>query len=116
MPSGANVFFQFVRSEHDLFCKGDKPLTVVVDADEDAQNIRLEIQGVGLPPVAEIVHGVAADTPVDEVEIQFGKSGAMLGGENEHEVVTEDEVWVGVAPALHVGDGIALKEDAAVGF
>ena len=89
-------------------------LDSTVHADEDAQHVGLQIEGVLLPALLQVEYGAAADAAVDEVELEFGEGRAVLGGEKKYIAVPEDVVRVGPAAPCHVGDRVALEQDAGL--
>ena len=88
---------------------------VVVHADEDAQHVGLQIERVLLPALLQIEHRVAADAAIDEVELRVRKRRAVPGGDDEDIAVPQDVVRVRTAPAIAVGDRVALEQDARAG-
>ena len=91
---------------------------VVVDADQDAQHVRLEVETVGLPALVELIDFVAADAAVEDLQIVIGVSGQQLGGGEPGVAAAEGLLRVRggvVAFAAGVGDRVALEQDGLAG-
>src|SRR5690554_2531920 len=86
----------------------------VIDANEDAEDIRLELQAVLLPAFRQLVHLVAADAPVEELELQLGQLAEQVRA-SQHRVAFAQRVNVVgrrrffVAPVIR--DGVALEQN-----
>lgn len=87
-------------------------ISVVINSDEDAENVRLEIECVLLPTFFQVSDLVPTDAPVDEGQVEVREGGAILGGDDEHVAVAQDVVRVLVPATIAVRNGVALKEDA----
>ena len=84
----------------------------VVDADENAEEVGLEIKGVWLPAAGEGGNGIAADAAVQEDQMPSGEFFTVLGGDDELVAVAENVVGIAVAAPIAIRDGIALKQDS----
>ena len=84
----------------------------IVDANENAQDVWVELQRVFAPAAGEIGDGVAADAAIEKGQIAFRQQGAEPGGDQEGIAVAQNVIGVGGASAVAVRNGIALEEDA----
>ena len=85
---------------------------VVVNADENAEDSGFQVEGVMLPASFQIGDFVAADSAVEEGEFTIGIESTVFRCDDELVAVTEGVVGVFITPAVAVGDGVALKQDA----
>ena len=90
----------------------------IVDADEDADDIRGEVDAVAFPTGVEVDDPVAADAAVENAEAGGGVIGEKVAGDAAGVAVAEGAVVVGLilrgAIAAAVGDGISLEQDDLV--
>ena len=84
----------------------------VVDSDQDAEDIGLEIEGVGLPPGGEVVGCMSADAAVDKSDGPPGIIRGLHRGDNESIAVAEQVIGIFRAAPAHVCDGVALEKDS----
>ena len=92
----------------------------IVHADEDAEQIRFEMDDVALDAGVEVHDAIAADTSVENTEPVRWPCAQELGGGYHDVSVTKAAKIVrrgsGLAIAPAIGDGVALKEDGLVVF
>jgi len=89
----------------------------IIDADEDAEEIGFHVDGVFLPTVAEVCDFVGTDAAIVDVKPGLGHVDAESGGDKVDVTVAEIMIAVFlVASPFHIGDGVALKEEAATLF
>jgi hypothetical protein len=85
----------------------------VIHADEDAQHVRLEVEAIGLPPVGQLIHFVAADAAVENLQACVRYIDQQLRGGEPGVSIAHRSERIGlagrVAVAAGVGDRIALK-------
>lgn len=93
-----------------------RTVPVVIHADEDAEDVRLEIDRVLLPTLFQVGDLVAADSPVDEGQVKVREGGAVLGGDDEHVTVAQDVIRILTATTVAVRERIALEQDARAGL
>lgn len=81
----------------------------VVHADEDAQDVWLEIERVLLPAFCQIEHGVATDATIDEGEVAICHHITKLRGNDERAAVAQDVIRVRTAATIAIRDRVTLK-------
>jgi hypothetical protein len=69
-----------------LVLLGGDAATQIVDANQNAEQVGLEVDGVFLPALLQVSDGVPADAAVQERELPLRESAAELRGEDELEV------------------------------
>lgn len=86
----------------------------VVDADEDRDPIRLEVETVLLPPSDEIHRTGAGDPLVDELEAEV-RVARLEQGSGHHRIASPQRIGV-FTVAAGIGDAVALKENFLTGL
>ena len=86
----------------------------VVDADENAQHVGLEVEAIGLPAFGELIDLVAADAAVEDLQLIVRVIDQQLRGGEPGVAAAECGLRVGqrvVLLAAGVGDRIALEQN-----
>jgi len=86
----------------------------VVDADEDAEDIGVVVDAVGLPAVFEVAYGVSADAGVNDIEVMGRVGGEEVIGDEVD--VTIAEGFVGAAVPVGVGNAVADEKKRLAGL
>ena len=94
-----------VHREVDLFA-------VIIHTNQNAEKIRFVCNHVLFPTFFKVQHGIAADTPVHEIEMPFGKGCAMACGDYKNIAVSEDVIGVFIPSPVSIRNGVALKKNA----
>ena len=84
----------------------------VIHSHQNAEQVGLEINGIGLPPAREVGNLVAADAPVYKGQIPVRQIVPVFGSNNKLVAVAENVVGVCVSSPIAIRDGVALKKYA----
>ena len=81
----------------------------IIDANEDAEQIRMNIKRVFLPAGGKITDLIAADSMIDEGDLAFGIQRAVFCGDKVGITLTKSDRPVSAA----ISDGVTLEQNAA---
>ena len=85
----------------------------IVYPNQDAEDVRLELKAVLVPPVGKLVHFVPGDPPVVQGELVFGVGNEQLGTGHPGVAFSEGFLFVRLRLLLvasGIGDGIPLED------